>query len=157
MPSPTTDSRVADFVRGLALAWKNLAQYPHGHPILAGALDSVHARLRELLGPLQEAIFGVAADGLLYGDVKVESLYAQKLAHALHLRGVALVRFTAAATPDEIGLFLGLVGPSSTRPLADELTEVHRASKRVNAATYDAPDCLDEDEDDDEEQLTLAM
>jgi putative SOS response-associated peptidase YedK len=43
-------------------------------------------------------------------------------------------------------------------PLADELTEVHRASKRVNAATYDAPDALDEDEDDEEqEQLTLSI
>jgi putative SOS response-associated peptidase YedK len=41
-------------------------------------------------------------------------------------------------------------------PLPDELTEVHRASKRVNAATYDAPDCLDEDEDD-EEQLALSL
>ena len=43
-------------------------------------------------------------------------------------------------------------------PLADELTAVHPASKRVNAATYDAPDCLDADEDDEEEtQLTLAI
>jgi putative SOS response-associated peptidase YedK len=41
-------------------------------------------------------------------------------------------------------------------PLPDELTEVRRASKRVNAATYDAPDCLDEDEDD-EEQLALSL
>jgi putative SOS response-associated peptidase YedK len=31
-------------------------------------------------------------------------------------------------------------------PLDDELTHVHPASRRVNAATYDAPDCLDEDD-----------
>ena len=44
-------------------------------------------------------------------------------------------------------------------PLAEELTTVHRASRKVNAATYDAPDCLDEDGDDeqDESQLTLAV
>jgi putative SOS response-associated peptidase YedK len=43
-------------------------------------------------------------------------------------------------------------------PLADDLTAVHPASKRVNTATYDAPDCLDADEDDDEEtQLTLTI
>jgi putative SOS response-associated peptidase YedK len=42
-------------------------------------------------------------------------------------------------------------------PLPDELTEVHRASKRVNAATYDAPDCLDEDADEEEAQLTLSI
>ena len=118
----TTDSWVADFVRGLALAWKNLATYPHGHPILAGALDSVHVRLNELRGPTGEVVFGVTADGLLYGDTKVESLYAQKLAHALHLRGVAIVRFAAETTPEEIGIFLGLVGPAATRPLSEELT-----------------------------------
>src|SRR6266498_2941510 len=95
----TTDSRVADFVRGLALAWKNLAAYPHGHPILAGALDSVHARLNELRGPTSEVVLGIASDGLVYGDTKVESLYAQKLAHALHLRGVAVMRFAAETTP----------------------------------------------------------
>ncbi len=39
-------------------------------------------------------------------------------------------------------------------PLKDERTEIHKASKRVNAATYDAPDCLDEDEQE-EEQLSL--
>jgi putative SOS response-associated peptidase YedK len=43
-------------------------------------------------------------------------------------------------------------------PLRDELLQVHRASTRVNAATYDAPDCLDEDDDEPEEsQLTLAI
>ncbi len=43
-------------------------------------------------------------------------------------------------------------------PPADDLLEVHPASKRVNAATYDAPDCLDADGDPPEEpQLTLAI
>jgi putative SOS response-associated peptidase YedK len=42
-------------------------------------------------------------------------------------------------------------------PLADELTAVHPASKRVNAATYDAPDCLDPDEDDEEEETQLTL
>jgi putative SOS response-associated peptidase YedK len=43
-------------------------------------------------------------------------------------------------------------------PLPDELTHVQRASTRVNAATYDAPDCLEADEDPPEEtQLTMAI
>src|SRR5207244_12330996 len=96
MPSTTADIRVADFVRGLALAWKNLAAYPSGHPALAGALESVPARLAELRGRAGEVILGIADDGLLHGDTKIDSLYAQKLAHALHLRGVAVMRFSAA-------------------------------------------------------------
>jgi HEAT repeat protein len=122
MPSTTADVRLADFVRGLALAWKNLATYPANHPVLAGALESVQARLTELRGPTSEVVFGVAPDGLIYGESKVDSLYAQKLAAALHVRGVAVMRFGAHTTPDEIGIFLSLIGPASARPLAEELT-----------------------------------
>ena len=43
------------------------------------------------------------------------------------------------------------------RPLPDELTEVRRVSKRVNAATYDAPDCLDEDADEDAQDAQLSL
>ena len=35
---------------------------------------------------------------------------------------VDLMRFAAQTTPDEIGIFLGLVGPASARPLSEELT-----------------------------------
>jgi putative SOS response-associated peptidase YedK len=43
-------------------------------------------------------------------------------------------------------------------PLDDALTQVRPASKRVNAAAYDAPDVLDPDDDaEDETQLTLAI
>jgi HEAT repeat protein len=122
MPSTTADIRVADFVRGLALAWKNLAAYPSGHPALAGALESVHARLTELRGPAGEVILGIAEDGVVHGDTKIDSLYAQKLAHALHLRGVAVMRFAAETTAHDLEVFLGLVGPLSTRPLSEELT-----------------------------------
>src|SRR5437660_1130200 len=41
----------ADFVRALALAWKNLAAYPRGHPALAGSLEQAQQRLDELRGP----------------------------------------------------------------------------------------------------------
>src|SRR5689334_21983771 len=122
MPSTSADIRVADFVRGLALAWKNLATYPANHPVLAGALEAVHARLADLRGPTSEAVFGVAPDGLIYGDSKIDSLDAQKLAQALHLRGVAVIRFAAQTTPDEIGIFLGMIGPASAHPLGEELT-----------------------------------
>lgn len=109
-------------MRGLALAWKNLAAYPSGHPALAGALESVYVRLAELRGPASEVILGIAEDGIVYGETKIDSLYAQKLAHALHLRGVAVMRFAAETTAHDLEVFLGLVGPPSTRPLSEELT-----------------------------------
>lgn len=42
-------------------------------------------------------------------------------------------------------------------PLPDALTTVRPASRRVNAAGYDAPDCLEPDDEPDESQLTLAI
>src|SRR5437660_10066519 len=140
MPSTTVDIRVADFVRGLALAWKNLAAYPANHPALAGALESVHARLGDLRGPTSEIVFGVAPDGLVYGETKIDSLYAQKLAHALHVRGVAVMRFAAQTTAEEIGIFLGMVGPVSPRPLSEELTSAGVININLQHVDYsDAP------------------
>jgi putative SOS response-associated peptidase YedK len=40
-------------------------------------------------------------------------------------------------------------------PLADDLLHVHPASRRVNAATYDAPDCLEPDDEPEPAQLSL--
>lgn len=118
---PVVDSHAADFVRGLALAWKNLAAYPSGHPALAGSLEAVHARLGELRGPAGDVVLGIAADGLLYGPAKIDSLYAQKLAHALHLRGVATMRFAPETGPRDLEIFLRLIGRASNVPLAEEL------------------------------------
>src|SRR5207244_5863332 len=56
------------------------------------------------------------------GDIKIDSLYAQKLAHALHLRGVTVMHFSAETTAQDLEVFLRLVGPASTRPLSEELT-----------------------------------
>jgi len=135
MPT-TADSRVADFVRGLALAWKNLAAYPSGHPALSGALESVHARLNELRGPAGDVVLGIAADGLLYGPAKVDSLYAQKLAHALHLRGVAVMRFAPETSARDLELFLRLIGAAPATPLPDELSAAGVTSISLQLVDY---------------------
>jgi HEAT repeat protein len=122
MVSTAPDTKVADFVRGLALAWKNLAAYPTGHPALTASLESVHARLNDLRGPAGDVVLGIAADGLLYGQTKIDSLYAQKLAHALHVRGVALMRFSLETTARDLESFLRLISAAQGRPLAEELT-----------------------------------
>ncbi len=121
---PPPASAVAELVRTLALAWKNLAAYPAGHPALAGSVESAHQRLSELRGPAGEVVFGVASNGLLYGDEKIEWTQAQKLASALYTRGVAIVRFGAETDPRELESFLRVLGstPDSTRPIWEQLT-----------------------------------
>ncbi|HET7707382.1 MAG TPA: hypothetical protein VFM36_14950 [Thermoanaerobaculia bacterium] len=121
---PPPASAVAELVRTLALAWKNLAAYPAGHPALAGSVEIAHQRLSELRGPAGEVVFGVASNGLLYGDEKIEWTQAQKLASALYTRGVAIVRFGAETDPRELESFLRVLGstPDSTRPIWEQLT-----------------------------------
>lgn len=138
MVSTAPDTKVADFVRGLALAWKNLAAYPTGHPALTASLDSVHARLNELRGPAGDVVLGIAADGLLYGQTKIDSLYAQKLAHALHVRGVALMRFSLETAARDLETFLRLVSAAHTRPLAEELTAAGVLNIHLQHVDYSA-------------------
>ena len=117
MSSLDAGTQVVELVRSLALAWKNLAAYPPGHPALAGALDQAKMRLDELRGPANEVVLGIAADGLMYGEEKVSAAYVQKFALALYSRGVALLRFDAATSPSDIETFLHLL---RMRPAADE-------------------------------------
>jgi hypothetical protein len=109
----------------LALGWKNLAAYPPGHPTLGHSLEQIEQRLNELRGPAPELIFGVAVDGLLYGQEKIDSMYAQKFAYALYSRGVALLRFETPSVGD-IETFLRLLGSGQSAdqrpPLWEELT-----------------------------------
>src|ERR1700730_1573331 len=118
-------TQVAEFVRVLALGWKNLAAYPPGHPALAGSLDLIYRRLNDLRGPGGDVVFGIARDGLIYGKEKIDSTGAQKFALALYTRGVALLRFETLVEPREIETFLRLLASPPTaamRPIWEELT-----------------------------------
>lgn len=121
-PAPT--AQVSEVVRLLALAWKNLISYPPGHPALAGSFEPVRAQLSELRGGAPDVVFGVAADGLMYSGAKIDSIQAQKLAQSLYSRGVALIRFDAATSTQDLERFLRLLGGSATqdkRPIWEEL------------------------------------
>jgi hypothetical protein len=117
-------SAVAEFVRALALAWKNLAAYPSGHPALTGSLEAAHQRLAELRGSSGDVVFGVASDGLIHSDQKIDWSHAQKLANALYTRGVALVRFGEQTTSLEIEALLRSLGsmPEGSRPIWESLS-----------------------------------
>lgn len=109
----TAASGVAEFVRMLALAWKNLAAYPRGHPALGESLEMATARLADLRGAAGEVTIGIAADGLVFGQEKFEFVHAQKLALALYMRGVAMVRFTSATDSRDLETLLRVLGVGS--------------------------------------------
>jgi HEAT repeat protein len=118
--------QVVEFVRALALGWKNLAAYPPGHPVLANSLNLISKRLAELRGPAGDIALGVVRDGVVYGQEKIDSSYAQKFGNALYTRGVAIVRFDSDTDTTSVETFLRLLGtgnaPDAQRPIWEELT-----------------------------------
>ena len=80
-----------ELVRALAIAWKNLAAYPPGHPALVASLGLAHRRLQDLLAASGAVTFGISSDGLVAAQEKLTSSHARDLARALYLREVALL------------------------------------------------------------------
>ena len=85
MPT-TAGTQVAEFVRVLALGWKNLAAYPPGHPALAGSLDLIYRRLNDLRGPGGDVVFGIARDGLVHRTCVAAARAPSRQLHPLGYR-----------------------------------------------------------------------
>lgn len=133
-------NQVIEFVRALALGWKNLAAYPPGHPVLVNSLDLIHRRLADLRGPAGEIALGIARDGIVYGEEKIDSSYAQKFGNALYTRGVAMLRFDTQTNVQAIETFLRMLGGSATgdssRPIWEELTAAGVTSINLQPVDY---------------------
>lgn len=136
-----------DFVRALALCWKNLAAYPPGHPALVRSLEDVDRRLAELRGPAGEVTLGIANDGLIYGPLKVDATSAQKFAQALYVRGVAVLRFGADTTAHDVEVFLRLLAAGTrgerSRPLWEDLTAAGVINIHLQPVDYSAVQVTD--------------
>lgn len=146
MPSSQAGNQVSDLIRALALGWRNLAAYPPGHPALVGSVEAAHRCLTELRGPAGEVVLGIASDGVVYGREKVDTTHAQKFAHALYSRGVAVVRFDAATDPSDIEKFLRLLGasPGEKRPIWEELTAAGVLNINLQPVDYSAVQITDD-------------
>jgi HEAT repeat protein len=114
MRSMDEGSDLGVFVRALAVTSKRLAAYPSGHPALAGAIEEAHRRLEEMAGATGELVVAVSSDGLIFGDEKLESPHARRIAAALYPWGVAAVRLERGIQPAELELFLRVLGGGRT-------------------------------------------
>ena len=138
--STTAAIQVTEFIQALALSWKTLAVYPAGHPALVRALDLVDRRLSELRGPAGEVSLGVGKDGLIYGDLKIDSVPARKFGEALFSRGVAIIRFSSDTSVRDVEQLLRLLGgaPSRDIPLWEELTAAGAMTINLQPVSYSA-------------------
>jgi HEAT repeat protein len=120
-------SPVGLFLRDLALAWRNLASYPSGHPARAGSVERAHQQLQTLLRAEGEMRLGVAPDALIWQGARLESIPAQRLGSALHRRNVALLRFHPETSVADLAALLELLvadpRQTATTPLRDRLAE----------------------------------
>jgi HEAT repeat protein len=129
-----------ELVRALAIAWKNLAAYPAGHPALAASMALAHRRLQDLLSGSGAVTLGVARDGLVCGQEKVTSSHARDLARGLYLREVALLRFEPGVTAEELEGLLRSISLDAARsdapPLADQLAAAGVTHVQVEAVDF---------------------
>ena len=140
-------NEVADFIRSLALAWKNLAAYPPGHPALAASLNAADRSFSDLRGPAGDVVLGIAADGIMYGSDKIDSTQAQKFAQALYSRGVAVVRFAGATTKSDIEQLLRLLAGApgeAAPPMWEALTAAGVMNIHLQPVDYSAVRVTDE-------------
>jgi HEAT repeat protein len=113
-----TDGALVELLRELTIAWKNRLAYPEGHPAYQDALRLAHRRIAtwtESRGPL---LLGIAADGWVVEDAKLDSIGLQKIAEALYQRGVAVLGFEPGLESLELAQFLTLLSldPRRTGP-----------------------------------------
>lgn len=119
------EQALLEAVAFLVTAWKNLFAYPPGHPARAASLATAHTRLAEFMAASGRMVLGVARDGLLYGEKKVESSNVGAFAEALYRRNAALVYIEEDVTPGDLEHLLRLLadapGESDRAPIGEEL------------------------------------
>src|ERR1051326_7839793 len=143
----STPSPVAEFVRALALAWKNLAAYPAGHPALAGAMREAEHRLQMVRGPAGDVTFGIVADGLIHAGEKIDTEHARKFAYALYTARVALLTFDFAVDAAQLERFLRTLGVGAPRnsrvALWDELATAGVTTIHLQPVDYSGVEITD--------------
>ena len=137
-----------ELVRALAIAWKNLAAYPSGHPALVASLGLAHQRLQDLFAANGAVTFGIASDGLVAAQEKLTSSHARDLARALYLREVAVLRLEPGLQPAELESLLRAMTASGAqgdlRPLAEELAASGVTHVRVDSLDFSQVRLTDE-------------
>jgi len=150
MPQSEVVVSLSSFVKELALAWQKLSIYQSGHPERQQALDRAHAVLAGLVAPTGSLALGVSRESLLGPDEKLKSLPAKRLAAALYLLEVAVLRFEEGVERDELEHLLGFLPRgeirASGRSLGTELQDVgvrHIVVEAVDFTGLLATDTLD--------------
>ena len=133
------EQALLEAVAFLVTAWKNLFAYPPGHPARAASLDAAHVRLAAFMATSGRLVLGVARDGLLYGEKKIESINVGAFAEALYRRNAALVYIEEDVAPRDLECLLRLLADAPGGPARATIGEELRAAgvDRVTITSID--------------------
>jgi len=106
------------FLRELGLAWQRLSLYQEGHPARHEVVLRAHTVLAALNAARGGFAVGVAQDGFVGKDRKVDGGPAGRIAESLYRRHVAVVRFAEETSVEDLKAFLQAVPRG--RPQEDE-------------------------------------
>ncbi len=139
MERPGAEQALLEAVAFLVTAWKNLFAYPPGHPARAASLDAAHARLAAFMATSGRLVLGVARDGLLYGEKKIESINVGAFAEALYRRNATLVYIEEYVAPRDLECLLRLLADAPGGPERATIGEELRAAgvDRVTITSID--------------------
>jgi hypothetical protein len=125
MSPPDAEQSLLEAVSFLVTAWRNLSAYPAGHPARMAAIESAQARLASFMAVSGRLVLGVARDGLLYGEKKLDSPNVKAFAEALYRRNAALLYVEESVAAADLESLLRLLGETPGRgeraPIGDEL------------------------------------
>jgi hypothetical protein len=125
VPQPEGKLSFSAFIGELILAWQKLAIYQEGHRQRDQAIERAHALLVLLIAPRGSLAVGVTREALLGLDEKLAAGGPARLAAALYVLEVGVLRFLEGIEPKELEQLLRLL-PRGTpqrleRPLAEQL------------------------------------
>jgi hypothetical protein len=139
---------VQTLVRNFAIARKNLAAYPSGHPAVVGSVNAAHRRLEELVAAGGTLVLGVTRDALIFGDETLSFVHAKDLAQALYRRSVAAVRIEPGVQAAELEAFLRMLGAEpggqDGPPLAQDLASAGIEHIQLESVDYSQITATDE-------------
>ncbi len=101
----------------LALALQKHAIYPASHPMLKGAVDRLHSRMRRGLALRGEISLGIAQHRVIIEGVETDESHSvlRELAAHFHGHHIAAVRILHGVEVHEVGDFLAVVSVPASR------------------------------------------
>lgn len=152
MAADRLDGLFAELFRDLAIAWRALSAYPHGHPATVNGLAKACSTLGRVLAETGPIELAATRETLLWRERRFESPTALQIARLLRRRRAAGFTLEPGVTPGELETFLQALAldnrsARSAGSLAAELAAAGLARLRAHDLDFSAVGLVEADEE----------